>query len=81
MCFLPPCRREKNTDNFTVSISFEYELERVVVVNNIYTFYWNNYKLHNILLYVLLLMCTVSYHYEDNRIINDILKRLYTFPR
>jgi hypothetical protein len=45
MCFIPPCRREKNTDDFTVSISFEYELERVVVVNNIYTFYWNNYKL------------------------------------
>jgi hypothetical protein len=26
-------------------------------------------------------MCTVSYHFEDNRVLNDILKRLYKFPR
>ena len=39
MCNLPPYRREKippmhieNPDNFTVSISFEYELERLVAV-------------------------------------------------
>jgi hypothetical protein len=37
--YLPPCRREKtrqcisgNPDNFTVSISFEYELERFTLV-------------------------------------------------
>ena len=38
-------------------------------------------KLHNILTYVLLSMCNVSYHFEDNRVLHDILKRLYTFPR
>ena len=42
MCNLPPCRRERsrqcisgNPDNFTVSISFEYELERLVAVSMI----------------------------------------------
>ena len=26
-------------------------------------------------------MCNVSYHFEDNRIVSDIVKRIYTFPR
>ena len=30
---------------------------------------------------VLLLICNISYHFEDKRIINDILKRLYSFER
>jgi hypothetical protein len=25
-------------------------------------------------------MCNVSYHFEDNRVIDDIIKRFYTFP-
>jgi hypothetical protein len=33
------------------------------------------------LIYVLLLICKVSYHFEDNRVVSDILKRRYTFPR
>jgi len=37
--------------------------------------------LHNNLIYVLLLICNDSYHFEDNRVVSDILKRLYTFPR
>jgi hypothetical protein len=30
--------------------------------------------------YILLSIYNVSYHFEDNRVINDILKRLYSFP-
>jgi hypothetical protein len=30
--------------------------------------------------YILLSICNMSYHFEDNRVLNDILKRLYTFP-
>ena len=30
---------------------------------------------------VLLLFCYVSYHFEDNRVDSDMLKRLYTFHR
>jgi hypothetical protein len=41
----------------------------------------NNSKLHNSLVYVLLSMCNVSYHFEDHRVLHDNLKRLYTFPR
>jgi hypothetical protein len=26
-------------------------------------------------------MCNMSYHSKDNRVINDVFKRLYTFPR
>jgi len=33
------------------------------------------------LIYVLPSIGNVSYHFEDNRVLNDILKRLYTFPR
>jgi hypothetical protein len=53
----------------------------ILLNNNINTFYWNNSKLHNILIYVLLSIWCVSYHFEDNRILSDILKYLYTFPR
>ena len=53
----------------------------ILLNNNINTFYWNNSKLHNILIYVLLSIWCLSYHFEDNRILSDILKCLYTFPR
>jgi hypothetical protein len=53
----------------------------VLLYNNIHAFYCNNSKLHNILIYVLLSIGNISCHFEDNRVLNDILKRLYTFPR
>jgi hypothetical protein len=53
----------------------------ILLNNNINTFYWNNSKLHNILIYVLLSIWCVSYHFEDNRILSDILKCLCIFPR
>jgi hypothetical protein len=31
--------------------------------------------------YLLQLICNVSYHFEDNRVLKDFLKRLYTIPR
>jgi hypothetical protein len=37
--------------------------------------------MHNILIYVLLLISNISYHFEDNRVVSDIWKRLYTFPQ
>jgi hypothetical protein len=45
--------------------------------------YWNKVysQLHNLFIFVLLLISNVSSHFEDNRVLNDILKRLYTFRR
>jgi hypothetical protein len=60
---------------------YSYSCSEHIHIPNMHIFYWKNSKLHNILIYVLLSICNFSYHFEDNRVLNDILKRLYTFPR